>query len=181
MEQLEKVVDKGHMGITPDRMFLMRASEKVTGMNAYVTGFGSSKRVVVWDTTIAKATPDEILFIFGHEMGHYVLRHIARGLVLSIAGAFLAFWLGYLFVQWSLRRYGPRWGIAAQTDWGALAVLALALGVYGVIAEPVDSTLSRIQEHEADVFGQEVVHGVVADPQRVGREAFQVLGENGPG
>ncbi len=69
--QLQRVVDKGHMGITPDRMFLMKASEKVTGMNAYVTGFGGSKRVVVWDTTIAKATPDEILFIFGHEMGHW--------------------------------------------------------------------------------------------------------------
>ncbi len=177
--QLQTVVDKGHMGITPDRMFLMRASEKVTGMNAYVTGFGASKRVVVWDTTIAKATPDEILFIFGHEMGHYVLRHIARGLVLSIVGAFLAFWLGYLFVRWSLERYGERWGILTQTDWGAVAVLALALGLYGVVAEPVDSTLSRIQEHEADVFGQEVVHGVVADPQKVGREAFQVLGENG--
>lgn len=175
--QLQKVVDKGHMGITPDRMFLMKASEKVTGMNAYVTGFGASKRVVVWDTTLAKATPDEILFIFGHEMGHYVLRHIARGLVLAIAGLFVSFGLGYLFVRWALGRYGTRWGIAGQDEWGALAVLVLAMSLYGVIAEPVESTLSRVQEHEADVFGQEVVHGIVADPQRVGRAAFQVLGE----
>lgn len=175
--QLQRVVDKGHMGITPDRMFLMRASEKVTGMNAYVTGFGASKRVVVWDTTIAKATPDEILFIFGHEMGHYVLRHIVRGIVLSIAGLFVTFWLSSVFVRWALRRFGSAWGIAAQTEWGALAVLVLAMGIYGVISEPVESTLSRVQEHEADVFGQEVVHGIVPDPQKVGREAFQVLGE----
>jgi len=175
--QLQKVVDKGHLGITPDRMFLMKASEKVTGMNAYVTGFGASKRVVVWDTTIAKATPDEILFIFGHEMGHYVLRHIARGLVLAITGLFVSFGLGYLFVRWALGRYGGRWGIAGQGEWGTLAVLLLAMSVYGVIAEPVESTLSRVQEHEADVFGQEVVHGIVPDPQRVGRQAFQVLGE----
>lgn len=175
--QLQRVVDKGHMGITPDRMFLMRASEKVTGMNAYVTGFGVSKRVVVWDTTIAKATPDEILFIFGHEMGHYVLRHIARGLVLAIAGLFLRFGLGYLFVGWALGRYGGRWGIAGQGEWGTLAVLVLAISLYGVVSEPVESTLSRVQEHEADVFGQEVVHGIVADPQRVGRQVFQVLGE----
>jgi STE24 endopeptidase len=175
--QLQKVVDKGHMRITPDRMFLMKASEKVTGMNAYVTGFGASKRVVVWDTTIAKATPDEILFIFGHEMGHYVLGHIVRGLVLAIAGLFVTFGLGYLFVGWSLRRYGGRWGIGGQAEWGALAVLVLAFSLYGVLSEPVESTLSRVQEHEADVFGQEVVHGIVADPQGVGRQAFQVLGE----
>lgn len=177
VQQLQKVVDKGHMGITPDRMFLMKASEKVTGMNAYVTGFGASKRVVVWDTTIAKATPDEILFIFGHEMGHYVLRHIVRGLVVAIAGIFLSFALGYLFVQWALRRFGPRWGIASQAEWGALAVFLLATTIYGVISEPIESTLSRIQEHQADVFGQEVVHGIVPDPQTVGRAAFQVLGQ----
>ncbi|GAC1361722.1 MAG: M48 family metallopeptidase [Acidobacteriaceae bacterium] len=175
--QLQRVVDKGQMGITPDRMFLMKASEKVTGMNAYVTGFGASKRVVVWDTTIAKATPEEILFIFGHEMGHYVLRHIVRGLALAIGGLFLSFGLGYLLVQGALRRWGGRWGIGGQTEWGTLAVLVLAMSVYGVISEPVESTLSRVQEHEADVFGQEVVHGIVSDPQRVGREAFQVLGE----
>ncbi len=175
--QLQKVVDKGHMVITPDRMFLMKASEKVTGMNAYVTGFGASKRIVVWDTTIAKATPDEILFIFGHEMGHYVLGHIVRGLALAMAGLFVSFGLGYLFVQWALRRYGRRWGITAQAEWGTLAVLVLAMSLYGVISEPVESTLSRMQEHEADVFGQEVVHGIVSDPRTVGREAFQVLGE----
>lgn len=175
--QLQRVVDKGHMGITPDRMFLMKASEKVTGMNAYVTGFGASKRVVVWDTTIAKATPDEILFIFGHEMAHYVLRHIARGIVLAIAGLFVTFGLGYIFVQWALRRYGASWGIPAQTEWGAFAVLMLAMSVYGVLSEPVESTLSRVEEHEADVFGQEVVHGIVADPQTVGPATFQVLGQ----
>ena len=175
--QLERVVDKGHMGIAPDRMFLMKASEKVTGMNAYVTGFGASKRVVVWDTTIAKATPDEILFIFGHEMGHYVLGHIVRGVVLSIGGLFVTFWLGYVFVGWALARFGTGWGVARQSDWGVLAVLVLAMSLYGVISEPIESTLSRMQEHEADVFGQEVVHGIVADPQGTGRRAFQVLGE----
>ncbi len=61
-------------------MFLMKASEKVTTLNAYVTGFGPSKRVVVWDTTIQKASTPETLFVFGHEMGHYVLNHVVIGL-----------------------------------------------------------------------------------------------------
>ena len=57
----------------------MKASEKVTGLNAYVTGIGASKRIVVWDNTIHKLPPGQILFIVGHEMGHYVLQpHLQR-------------------------------------------------------------------------------------------------------
>ena len=64
-----------------------------------------------------------------------------------------------------------------EPELGQELVLVLASSVYGVISEPIESTLSRVQEHEADVFGQEVVHGIVADPQRVGQHSFQVLGE----
>ncbi|HVG26245.1 MAG TPA: M48 family metalloprotease, partial [Acidobacteriaceae bacterium] len=92
--QLERVVAKGHMDIPPERMFLMKASAKTTTLNADVEGFGHSKRVVVWDTTIAKATPEEILLIFGHESGHYVLGHITRGLVISFVGSFVLLFLG---------------------------------------------------------------------------------------
>jgi len=53
-------------------MFEMKASEKVNAIDAYVTGVGASKRVVVWDTTIAKMTPQQTLFVIGHEMGHYM-------------------------------------------------------------------------------------------------------------
>ena len=55
-------------------MFLMKASEKSNGINAYVTGIGSSKRFVMWDTTTDRMPDDEIMFIFGHESGHYVLQ-----------------------------------------------------------------------------------------------------------
>ena len=95
VERLEQVVARGGITISPDRMFLMKASEKVTGLNAYVTGIGASKRVVVWDTSIAKATPDEISFIFGHEMGHYVLNHIYKGLAFASGLLLVLFWLGY--------------------------------------------------------------------------------------
>jgi len=58
---------------------------ETTGLNAYVTGFGASKRVVVWDNTIAKATVPETLFVFGHEMGHYVLLHIPKEMAIISA------------------------------------------------------------------------------------------------
>lgn len=177
--QLERVAQRGGIGIAPDRMFLMKASDKVTGLNAYVTGFGASKRVVVWDTSIAKATPDEIAFIFGHEMGHYVLGHIPLGLGFAAAVLLLLFYLGYVAVRWLIRRYGRAWRVGSENDWAAVVVMLLVLSVLGFLAEPVLNGFSRWQEHQADVFGQEAVHGIVADPQETVRAAFQVLGENG--
>ncbi len=175
--QLEEVVRKGHMDIPPERMYLMKASEKVTTLNADVEGFGSSKRVVVWDTTIAKMTPDEILLVFGHESGHYVLHHIEIGFVFTLLGLLITFYLGYLFIQWALARFGARWGVPAQTDWAALSVLLLAFSLFGLVSEPIENSFSRMHEHAADVFGQEVIHGLVANPQESAQRAFDILGK----
>ena len=71
--ELEKVVARTGTNIPPERMFLMKASLKTNGLNAYVSGLGATKRVVVWDTTAGRIPNDEVLFIFGHESGHYVL------------------------------------------------------------------------------------------------------------
>ncbi len=177
VQQLERVVDKTGVSIPPSRMFLMKASEKYTSSNAYVTGFGSSRRVVVWDTTIKSSPPDEILLVFGHELGHYVLHHIERGLVMGAVISLFFLWIGSHFVGWLIRRYGPRWHIGSLEDWAAAAVLLLALNVLSFIAEPIGNGISRAQEHQADVFGLKVVQGIVADPQRVDAESFQRLGE----
>ena len=176
--RLEQVVEKGHMNIPPDRMFLMKASEKVTTLNAYVTGFGASKRVVVWDTSLAKGTPDEVLLIFGHESGHYVLNHIVYGVIVSIVTMLVLLFLGYHFVQWAIAKFGARWRVPAQQDWAAFGVLLLAFSIFSAVLEPLQATFSRQDEHAADVYGQEAIHGLVADPQGVARAAFQVLGEN---
>ena len=175
--QLERVVQRGGLSIPPERMLLMRASAKSTEMNAYVTGFGASKRVVVWDTTIAKSSPDEIAFVFAHEMGHYALGHVSLGTALTCLGLFPFFWIGYEGVHWLLRRNGSLWGVASQQDWGALVVLLLVLSVVSTLSEPINNAISRRMEHDADVYGQEAVHGIVADPQQVGLRSFQGLGE----
>ena len=176
--RLEQVVEKGHMNIPPERMFLMKASAKVTTLNAYVTGFGSSKRVVVWDTSLEKGTPDEVLFIFGHESGHYVLGHIVIGVFVSIFSLLVLLFLGYQFVQWAIAKFGPRWRIPDQRDWAAFAVLWLAFSIFSFVLEPAQSAFSRHDEHAADVYGQEAIHGLVAEPQTVAKDAFNVLGAN---
>ena len=178
VQQLERVVARGGLAIPPERMFLMRASAKSTQLNAYVTGFGASKRVVVWDTTVAKSSPDEIAMIFAHEMGHYALGHVLLGTTMSCVALLPFFWLGYHGVRLLLARYGDAWGIRTQQDWGALVVLALVLSTVSALTDPIDNGISRAMEHDADVYGQEAVHGIVADPQTVGLRSFQVLGED---
>ncbi len=177
VQQLERVVARGGLSIPPERMFLMKASAKSTELNAYVTGFGASKRVVVWDTTVARSSPDEIAMIFAHEMGHYALGHVVMGTALGCVALLPFFWLGYHGVRLLLARYGAVWRIPGQEDWGALVVLVLVLSTISTITDPVDNGISRVIEHNADVYGQEAVHGIVADPQAVGRQSFQVLGE----
>jgi STE24 endopeptidase len=171
------VVEKTGVSIPPARMFLMKASEKYTSSNAYVTGFGSSRRVVVWDTTLKSSPQDEVLLVFGHELGHYVLHHIERGLVAGAVVTLFFLWMGAHFVRWLIWRYGPGWHIASLEDWAATGVLLLALSILSFVAEPIANSISRMLEHQADVFGLEVVHGIVADPQKVDAESFQRLGE----
>jgi Zn-dependent protease with chaperone function len=177
VRQLERVTARGGLSIPRDRMFLMKASEKVTTLNAYVTGFGPSKRVVVWDNTIQKASTAETLFVFGHEMGHYVLNHVVIGLVAVEMGMLLALLVLYRLSGWFLTHFGPRWQIRELGDWAALPMLFLIFGILSFIATPIQSTVSRQMEHNADVYGLEVTHGINANSQEAGAHAFQVLGE----
>src|SRR5208337_3471898 len=70
--KLGSVVARTGIDIPPDRMYLMKASAKTNGLNAYVSGIGATKRIVVWDTTAGRIPNDEIMFVFAHESGHYV-------------------------------------------------------------------------------------------------------------
>jgi Zn-dependent protease with chaperone function len=177
VQQLEKVAARGGLDIPPSRMFVMDASAKVTGPNAYVTGFGASKRIVVWDTTIRKVPLDEILAIYGHEQGHYVLHHIQKGMAFSVAVMLAFFWFAYLLFTWLVRRRGGKWRIPSVADWSSLGALLLVVTVLSFLADPVGNAFSRHIEHQADVYGQEVIHGLVPNPQSTMAESFQRLGE----
>lgn len=177
VEAIGKLTQRAGMPIPPERMFLMEASAKTNEINAYVTGIGASKRVVVWDNTIKKMVPDEVLFVVGHEMGHYVLGHVVKGIAFALAGILVVLYLAYAGLQWMLRRWGERWGVRGQDDWAVLAVLLLIASVLGFLGEPVGNGFSRMQEHAADVYGLEVIHGIVPNAQETAAHAFQVMGD----
>lgn len=174
---LEKIVHRAGMNIPPQRMFWMNESSKGRDLNAYVDGFGASKRVVVWDTTIAKMTVPETMFVFGHEMGHYVLGHIYKGMIFGAVLLFVLLYLGFRGMLWTLARWSSRWEIRGTDDWASLPVLLLWFAILGFFAAPVANTFSRHIEHQADQYGLEVTHGLIPDSGQVAARAFQILGE----
>jgi len=177
VSSIEKLTERAGAPIPRERMFLMQASEKTNQINAYVTGIGASKRVVVWDNTIHKMAPDEVLFIVGHEMGHYVLGHVVKGIAFALAGILFALFAGYHALQWALKHWGQAWGVPGQADWAALPVLFLIVSVLGFLGEPIGNGFSRRIEHAADVYGLEVIHGIVPNAQQTAAHSFQVMGE----
>jgi STE24 endopeptidase len=174
---LEQMVQRAGENIPPERMFWMGAGEKTTGLNAYVTGIGASKRMVVWDTTIAKMNSQQIVFVAGHETGHYVLQHIPKGLVFFAVLALLFFYLVHRLIGWVLTRWGAGWGVRGLDDWASLPALMFLLSVLLFVANPIGSAFSRYVEHQADQYGLEVTHGLTPDSGQVAAQAFQVLGE----
>jgi STE24 endopeptidase len=179
VDQLEKLVARAGLAIPPDRMFEMKASEKLNSLNAYVSGFGGSKRVVVWDTTLEKLTTPETLFVFGHEMGHYVLGHIRNSLFWLALLLLALLFLGSHLVRWILVRQGVKWRIRDTSDWASLPLLLLIFAIFSFFTEPVVNGYSRWQEHQADVYGLTVTHGLVPDSGTVAAHSFQVMGEIG--
>ncbi len=174
---LEQLVKRAGQDIPPERMFWMGAGEKTTGLNAYVTGIGASKRIVVWDTTIAKMSTPQIVFVAGHEIGHYVLQHIPKGLTFFAVLLLLALYLGYRCIGWVLARWGAEWQIRGLGDWASLPALLLLLSVWSFAVNPIASAFSRYFEHQADQYGLEVTHGLTPDSSQVAAQTFQVLGE----
>ena len=178
VEKIETVVARTGIDIPPSRMYLIKASEKSNGINAFVAGLGPTKRYVMWDTTTNQMPDDEVLFVFGHESGHYVLHHIPKELAGDAAGLFFVYWASAGLAAWLVRRYGAKWGAVDLASRTGFVVLLFTVSIAGFLTQPAGSTFSRYFEHQADVYGQEAIHGIVADPQKTAVAAFNKLGES---
>jgi Zn-dependent protease with chaperone function len=145
-------------GIENKRVYEVDKSKQTKEMNAYVTGIGPSARIVMWDTLLAKLDRDEILAVMGHEMGHYVLKHLWKGIAFTIAITFLGFFIAQRLFEWGLARWGVRWKIEGRADPAAIPWLLAVSSILAFLLSPVYSGYSRHVEHQADVFGLELTH-----------------------
>ena len=153
-------------GIEGSTVYQVDKSRDTKTVNAYVTGFLGTKRIVLWDTILDKLDPEGLLFVMGHEMGHYALGHVVRGILVSAAltmlGLFVVAWAG----NWIVRRHSRRLGFDRLSDFAALPLLLVLGGVVSLVLTPIGFAFSRYQEHEADRFALELTAIVCARPLR---------------
>jgi Zn-dependent protease with chaperone function len=108
-----------------------------------------------------------------------VLEHIWKSLGFAIVGLLLGLYLAHRVMGAVLARCGGRWGIRGLGDWASLPVLLLLSSVLGLLGQPINAAFSRYLEHQADIYGLEVIQGLVPDSSQAAAHAFQKLGEKG--
>jgi Zn-dependent protease with chaperone function len=143
-------------GIEGSRVFEVDKSVDTRTLNAYVVGFGATKRIVLYDTLLEKLTPDEILFVLGHEMGHYALRHVLILLAMNWLLTLFSLWFIHRSAGSLLRRYGRRFGFDRLDDPASVPLLLLISSAVSFVVQPVGLAYSRYEEREADRFGLEM-------------------------
>ena len=146
----------GRAGIEGSRVYEVRKSVDTQTVNAYVTGIANTKRIVLWDTILAKLDGREILLVMGHEMGHYVLGHVPQIIALGSALVLFGLWVIHRTAGGLIARHQGRFGFAELADVASVPLMALLFSVVSLLLSPVLLAVSRHNEHEADRFGLEI-------------------------
>ncbi|TYS31575.1 M48 family metallopeptidase [Bacillus pumilus] len=171
-DKILTLADKAH--IPADHVYEVNMSEKTNTMNAYVTGIGENKRIVLWDTTLQKLKDREILFIMAHEMGHYVMKHVYIGLagylVLSLAGLFAIDRLYFYLYQ----KGATLFRLKGSHDIAALPLLLIIVSALSFSVSPFTNAVSRHQERAADEYAVNLTKDGEA-----GVTSFQKLAKSG--
>ncbi len=140
-------------GIPATDVYEFDASRQSNRVSANVSGFAGTQRISLNDNLLKRCTLPEIETTMGHEMGHYVLNHSYKGLVMY--GAVMI--LGFAFVNWgitrALKRWGERWNVRELGDVAVLPLAVIVFSVYLFVTTPVFNTVTRTMEYEADLYG----------------------------
>ena len=141
------------LGFRMGGIFVMDGSRRSRHSNAYFTGFGAAKRVVLYDTLVSSMSEDEVLAVLGHEIGHEKRKHVLKMTVVSVALSFAGFWILSLLAGWS--ELYAAFGFDAPTKEAILLVFGLVSGPATFFLSPLFSAWSRKHEYAADRFGAE--------------------------
>jgi STE24 endopeptidase len=140
-------------GIPAREVYQVDASRQTTRMSANVSGFAHTMRITLNDNLLRRGSPQEIQSVMGHEMGHYVLNHVYKGMMFFLILIVVFFWFLHLSLDWSLKRWGEKWQIRNTGDTAVLPLVLLIASVFFLLVTPFTNTFVRTQEHEADLFG----------------------------
>jgi STE24 endopeptidase len=146
----------GRADIEGARVYEVEKSVDTKTLDAYVAGLLNTKRIVLWDTIIARMDDRELLFVMGHEMGHYVLGHVWQLVILSSTLILVLLYAAYRTVGAVLVRFSSRLGFSDIADVASLPLIILLTNLFGLAVTPAALGFSRHLEHEADRFGLEI-------------------------
>jgi STE24 endopeptidase len=141
-------------GFAAKGLFVMDGSRRSAHANAYFTGLGAAKRVVFFDTLLARLTAGEVEAVLAHELGHFKLRHVPKRMATIFAASLAALaLLGWLSQQqWFYTGLGVTPNLGAPNDALALLLFLLALPPFGFMLMPLAARVSRRHEFEADAY-----------------------------
>jgi Zn-dependent protease with chaperone function len=146
-------------GIEGSRIYQVNTSVDSKVENAYVTGVMGTKRIIFYDTLLQNMNEDELLFVMGHEMGHYALSHKAKRIVFKSILILVSLYVAYLLAGPVIGRFKNIWRFAAPSDFAAMPLGVLVFWIFCFVDQPIYMAFSRRLEHEADRFGLELTHG----------------------
>jgi len=140
-------------GIPAKNVYEIDASRQTTRMSANVSGIANTMRITLNDNLLRRASPEEIQAVMGHEMGHYVMNHIYKGIMFFLIVTVLAFAYMRWALDWTLQRWGEKWQIRGVGDTAVLPLVVLLVSIFAFVITPVMNTFIRTQEYEADMYG----------------------------
>ncbi|MGO8674065.1 MAG: M48 family metallopeptidase [Capsulimonadaceae bacterium] len=167
-------------GIPHAPILVADVSRQTDETNAYVDGIGSSARIVLWDTTLRRMPEDETLAIVGHEMGHYVLKHIYWGYLETMGFLLVVLPLVRRFYDFTVGRFGNPWRLRGPTDLAAIPVLLATMVLLNFLSAPLVNAVSRNIEHQADAYGLRVTGNRMAMARAMIDLSVQNLDEPDP-
>jgi STE24 endopeptidase len=141
-------------GFTAQGLFVMDGSRRSAHGNAYFTGFGKTKRIVFFDTLLARLTPSEIEAVLAHELGHFKHRHIVKRIAFTFAASLGFLWLLAQLMQaeWFYQGLGVNMPATSLSTALALLLFFVVLPVFSFLLNPLLSAYSRKHEFEADAY-----------------------------
>ncbi len=147
-------------GLHVKQVYVSDASRRTTKENAYFTGLGATKRVVLYDTLLRGDTPDDVALVVAHELGHWKHDDIWKGIGLSLLGVAICFWCAARIIDWAVRR--GTFHLGGPADVAAVPLFLLVILVLNLASLPLQNVVSRSFESAADYTSLELTHNPAA-------------------
>ena len=177
-QEIIALADKA--GVPTDRIYVEDTSTRTLESNASVRGLWGTERIVLNDNMLKHYTNREILFVVGHELGHYVHRDFVGGLISGVIEIFLSYLILAFVLRSLVRRFGRKIGVQRENSIVLFPLIGVVLAMFSLAASPINSAVSRIYEHNADAYALQITHDPSAGTDGFKKSAYETFTDPNP-